>query len=118
MGCNILFSSSSGCTCELKQPKPKKCTCDNTPRIGEPVPHKFEIEWIEQLGDYCIVFVNYPNCTTFDGNKLLVFKDEKENIENRKILDPHFFKGNDSPIARFKPNEEGINMAASLIKNL
>lgn len=83
---------------------------DNT----SPNPNKFrfDILQIEAGENWDIVLVEYPDCTTFDGQKLLlvvhgtITKDMNE-------LDPHFFE--DSVIfARFKPDKKGLELARKL----
>jgi hypothetical protein len=61
-----------------------------------------------------ILKVNYPGCVTFEGNKILVFKDvDPIDLLNQKVLDPHFFQNDKiaSPIARFRPSDEGWKLA-------
>lgn len=55
--------------------------------------------------------VNYPNCTVYKGNKILVYKMSVAEIKKRTTLDPHFLEDDTSPIARFPFTYEGWNDA-------
>ena len=77
----------------------------------------FNILKIEQIGDYVIAKIHYPDCTNFYGNKICVFKDATiDQIQCLSTLDPHFSGNGFSPIARFKPTEEGYAMAVCFCK--
>ena len=52
--------------------------------------------------------VKYNGCTNFEGIKLLLFQGA---FTDTGYLDPHFDKSNASPIARFKPDKEGLLLA-------
>jgi len=53
--------------------------------------------------------VRYPDCTTFEGLKAMVFKGKvAKELLAAKEIDPHFDdKGGLSPMARFEPTEYG-----------
>lgn len=58
-----------------------------------PDPKDFKILWIEEVYDYTIVIIHYPNCTTFEGNKLLVYSGNiKKELRMKYSIDPHFTK--------------------------
>lgn len=106
MGCGFVGSSMRSASIHEKQ----KVVF----RLGNPNPENFDITRIELIGDYMVVKVNYPDCTNYEGNKIMVYKDiTVKELSSAKILDPHFFEGNGvkSPIARFEPTEEGWQMA-------
>lgn len=68
-----------------------------------------------------MVQLNYPDCTNYEGNKILLFKGVTlVELINQKYIDPHFFQSKEvrSPVARFVPTDEGWNMALSLINAL
>jgi len=82
-----------------------------------PDPENFTIsrEWF--VGNFTLVLANYPNCPSFDGDKLLVF-DGHHDFSNVTLLDPHFCEGGHlSPIARFKPTTRGIMLAVLLCRS-
>ena len=58
-----------------------------------------------------VLKVKYYGCTNFEGVKILVYRGA---FIDRKYLDPHFSIDEDSPIARFKPTAEGLQMALEL----
>lgn len=83
-----------------------------------PRPDNYEIEYSYEYGDFLILDVVYPNCTTFEGRKILVFKNVTlKDIQKQKLLDPHFSdnKKYHHPIARFEPSKEGIALAYKLV---
>jgi hypothetical protein len=84
-----------------------------------PNPHNFEVKFLHKVNGYSIMYVNYPDCTNYEGNKILVYdKGFDVNILLAvKRVDPHFFSHKDSPIARFEPTERGLKMACSFAEN-
>lgn len=52
-----------------------------------------------------VILVNYPHCTNFEGNKIIVLssKNYLHRIMKDKFLDPHFCRDN-GIIARFRPD--------------
>jgi hypothetical protein len=67
----------------------------------------------------CVVEVNYPGCTTFEGNKILVYEAELSVFSHpsgfiTSYLDPHFTDTNHLNarlIARFPANDQGLQDA-------
>ena len=90
-----------------KNPNPKRCT----------------IIQVQKINDFLLMMVNYPNCTNYEGNKILVFEGvEQDKVVCQKILhgiDPHFSDNKSfiSPVARFEPSKRGWNMACQLAQN-
>lgn len=82
--------------------------------LPNPKPDNFKIIHAKQKGDYLIAIVQYPDCTNFEGTKLMVFcgLTEKELLE-AKTLDPHFSDKTSkfSPVARFRPTLSGWDAA-------
>lgn len=80
---------------------------------NEPDPKLFKIVKSEKIGNYLIVLINYPNCTTFGGNKVCVYENvSKKDLESLKELDPHFLNTSRfSPVARFRGDEDGYKNA-------
>ena len=84
-----------------------------------PQPNNYKIVKAEEINNYLVVMINYPNCTNYEGNKILVYKDiNLLTLINQKLIDPHFSVdvGYQSPIARFVPTNEGWNMAIEFVK--
>jgi len=103
------FGSSSSFDGQVVAPK------DTMPN---PDPSNFHINKTIHIGDYIILVINYPDCTNYEGDKILVFDDAR--ILTQKIIDPHFSKNTRfaSPIARIKPTDEGLDMAIKMCKGL
>jgi hypothetical protein len=80
-----------------------------------PNPRDFEILWVLETDDYLLAKVRYPQCTTFDGEKLLLFKGLRtEWLYSLKVLDPHFYSESNL-VARFKPDDEGLKLAMEIL---
>ena len=58
---------------------------------------------------YLVIELQYPDCTNYEGRKILVFKASLKSLLAQKKIDPHFSENKDfiSPIARFEPTDEG-----------
>ena len=120
MGVFKMFSS--GCNCNKCEPKEsiketikskinetvKSLTSYKIVKDIDPNPHKFIIlDYIEKSGGI-LVKIQYPNCTNYEGIKILLFKDKNiKQIRALDTLDPHFLKNDSSLIARFVPTDEG-----------
>jgi hypothetical protein len=91
MGLSCRSSSSLESSCKTPNPNPKN----------------FEIKKVAFWGEYVAVMVNYPDCTNFEGNKILIFKSDIGKIKKWCSIDPHFFPSESSPIARFRPTKQG-----------
>lgn len=89
--------------------------------LPNPNPYNYVIKNDYQTGDYLIILINYPDCTNYEGNKVLVYKNvHLRDLINQGSIDPHFSnnKSKHSPIARFVPTEDGWNMAMQLVSLL
>jgi hypothetical protein len=87
---------------------------------GNPNPRKFEILRSLQAGANLVVEIRYPNCTNYEGRKVLVYKDADlvsllKQAETTGV-DPHFSARDDliTPFARLEPTEEGWQAAERL----
>ena len=77
---------------------------------GNPDPNNYKIIKSVQINDFLLLFVNYPDCTNYEGNKILLFKDTTlKRLKRQKTIDPHFSDNEKfiSPIARFAPTVKG-----------
>lgn len=88
--------------------------------LGNPDPSDYKIVKVHEQNGFTIMLINYPNCTNYEGNKILVFEAKLIDIINQKMIDPHFFDSNKqiSPIARFVPSDKGWQMALSFVRTL
>jgi len=78
---------------------------------------RFEIKRHWGMGRFVVLFVNYPNCTNYEGNKILIFENiSLKEIRSWRNLDPHFLDDGKSPIARFRPDTDGWEKAKRFIQ--
>ena len=101
--------------------RPYESPATYDPPAGNPDPAKYTVNAAEESGEFLIVKIHYPNCTNFEGNKILVFKGVNLlTLINQKLIDPHFFKDKRyaSPIARFIPTDEGWKMAQVFVAGM
>jgi hypothetical protein len=81
----------------------------------DPDPKRFSITRLRRVGNFLIVMINYPNCTTYGGDKLLVYEDMTvAELNKMREIDPHFLESKKSPVARFVPTQHGWNMAVAM----
>ena len=82
-----------------------------------PNPRNFEIIRAEEIGKL-IVMVRYPDCTNYEGLKILMFEEDVtlHDLTRQGTIDPHFSDNPNmiSPIARFAPTKEGWELAEML----
>lgn len=84
---------------------------------GNPIPTRFDVSKVAVINRWTIALVRYPDARNFEGNKILMFKgDVRELLDTASALDPHFGEKNQplNPIARFRPDDEGWNLAVKL----
>jgi hypothetical protein len=87
--------------------------------LPNPDPNNFEILKSWFAGEFVAVEIRYPDCTNYEGRKILVYKGAIEDLQKAKFLDPHFCEGEHiSPIARFEPTGLGWDMAMMLVEEL
>lgn len=82
-----------------------------------PDPERFEVMKHQQIGDFLLLMVKYPNCTNYEGKKILVYyKIDLGKMLSQRSLDPHFCNNAKvvSPVARFEPTDRGWKMAELL----
>lgn len=92
---------------------------DDTPNSQAPNPKSFKILKTKQVGLNLVVKINYPNCTNFEGNKILVYKNLSQMfIYSMKIIDPHFNNKGTSPFVRFEPTDDGWQAAIDFAKHI
>lgn len=79
-----------------------------------PDPNDWKVVKAAEMNGFLILKLNYPNCTHYEGNKILVFQGSTLiDLVNQRMIDPHFFKDSKykSPVARFEPTDNGWRMA-------
>jgi hypothetical protein len=86
---------------------------------GNPDPARYEILKSEIVYNFLVILIHYPNCTNYEGKKVLVFRDVRlADLIKQKLIDPHFSENKKyySPIARFEPTDVGWDNAISFCK--
>lgn len=90
-------------------------------RPPNPDPHNFRVLRSEEVGPYLLAEVLYPDCTNYEGRKILVYKGVSLlEVLAQGSVDPHFSNNPrfHSPIARFVPTEAGWKMARVLARTM
>jgi hypothetical protein len=85
-----------------------------------PNPTRFKILKSRKIGNFAVMFINYPNCTNYEGNKILVFEGISiKALKERSVIDPHFTDSKFEPhlVARFEPTDKGWGYAIKFCKN-
>ena len=85
-----------------------------------PNPNNWKLISFKEVNDFLILQLEYPDCTNYEGKKILVFHNTTlVELVNQKSIDPHFSNNKTfkSPIARFAPTTEGLKMALSFVQN-
>lgn len=91
----------------------KHFSSGSIPYAPNPDPYLFEVLKIKNVNNVSILLVKYNECTTFNGEKLLLLnKIYKESDQ----LDPHLLGNGHCVIARFEPNHTGWKLAISCAK--
>ena len=87
------------------------------PDPKNPDPKNFLIKLVVEFNGYFVALVEYPNCTNFEGKKIIVFRGLKNADELLKAteIDPHFTE-NSKVVARFRPTEDGWEDALRFVK--
>ena len=83
----------------------------------EPNRFRFSTTRVSTTLGYVVMYVHYPDCTTYDGYKTIVMNRAAYEDWGGKELDPHFIEGN-GIIARFPGDEAGYQMAIKFVRSL
>lgn len=99
--------------------------CPGVARVdspGNPNPDNYQLIKAHEDGEWLVVKMKYPDCTNFEGDKVLIFKNlTLLQLVNQKFIDPHFFPDDSkhkSPVARFVPTDEGWEMALLFVTTM
>ena len=113
-------SSRSNCTCGYCRMPTTPVVVNNyieAPKLPNPDPTRWSILDSMQFGNYCVLKIHYPDCTNYEGVKILVFRSTLAAIKAQKAIDPHFGETKMLyPIARFQPTSEGWEDAVEYAK--
>lgn len=105
MGMPPFFSKGSDSFTESTPPKPPN-----------PQPFRFKILATKQHGPFLLAMVRYLDATTFEGEKLLVYRAIASEFWTREKIDPHFLGVDSDPVARFPPTPDGREAAEAFIE--
>jgi len=92
-------------------------TAAATASLPNPNPANYEIVRSKEIGPFVILEIRYPDCTNYEGHKILVFDSgaSLEEMKKARWIDPHFCEDKRySPIARFVPTLRGWEMAINM----
>jgi hypothetical protein len=95
-----------------KQPKQK---------YPNPNPKNFRIIRSQDVLNHLVVEVLYPDCTNYEGHKILVYRNTSlQDLCNQSSIDPHFSNSSEhlSPFARFEPTQSGWIAAMKMCHHL
>jgi len=87
--------------------------------LPNPDPTKYTIINSHRTSDYLIICAEYHGCTNYNGRKIMVYKGiDLEDLTKQNGIDPHFSEKENyhSPIARFEPTLEGLDLAMLMIR--
>ena len=106
---------------ETEKEKNARIAFSGPRKLPNPDPANYKIVKATERDGFLIIKLHYPDCTNFEGQKILLFRGVTLiDLVNQKFIDPHFFKDKKyaSPIARFVPDDEGWEMAEKLVTAL
>ena len=118
--CGRVWSSGGGSGKMGLGPKLSGATFFGGVAQNNPDPSNWEALKAERCEGFLIVELRYPDCTNYEGKKILVFEEFTiEDLFHQRKVDPHFFQSSKkykSPIARFEPTERGWEMAKAFTR--
>lgn len=89
--------------------------------LPNPDPKNYRVLKSEQINSYLLLVIIYPDCTNYEGRKILLFKNVTlQQLFDQKLIDPHFSNNKQykSPIARFEPTENGWELGKQFVNFL
>lgn len=91
------------------------------PALPNPNPKNYEIVRYEQVNDHLAIEIRYPDCTNYEGRKVMVYRNvDLDQLRAQGAIDPHFANNPKfiSPFARFEPTDKGWYEAVCLARHL
>lgn len=86
--------------------------------VAQPDPYNFKVIKEVSFNESVLAWVNYPDATNFEGNKIILIKGLRS-VRGLTSLDPHFLKsGKFEVIARLRPTEEGWKLGMTLLQGM
>jgi hypothetical protein len=116
------LSIGSSCSYDEKRKYTVPVADSEPQKLPNPDPKKFIVNrtFVCSGNTACmVVAVNYPDCTNYEGDKILLFVGDVPNFNKVTKLDPHFCEGDHlSPFARFEPTNQGWIQAVALAERM
>ncbi len=94
------------------------CSSTGAGPAPNPDPRRWELLGVWQADKAYVLHVRYLDCTNFEGRKVMVYRGRWLGIAAGHFLDPHFTEDLSSPVARFRPDAEGWELACQLARSL
>jgi len=94
---------------------------EKTVKLPNPDPYNWVVNQSLQMGRFLLVAITYPDCTNYEGKKIMVYENATINdLKKQRTVDPHFSSNKKfhSPIARFEPTQDGWKMAQKMVELL
>ena len=89
--------------------------------MPNPDPKNFKILRYQHVNGNLVIEVKYPDCTNYEGRKIMVYKNTTVDIlKIQGSIDPHFCNNSRmrSPFLRTEPTAEGWQVALKLAESL
>lgn len=110
-----MFSKSRQATTQKSRPFASgRRSCWTSPEAEAPDPSRFRVLQEERIGQLWVAMLHYPNCSNFEGHKVIVCKGAAPS--SRSFLDPHFSEQGDI-VARFAPTPHGFALAKACARS-
>ncbi len=94
----------------------EKMRVESITKNPNPRPDNYKIQRSKVVGNFLIIDIQYPDCTNYEGRKILVFEGcTLQDLKKQKLIDPHFSENKRfiSPVARLEPTKKGWMYAES-----
>jgi len=90
------------------------------PALPNPDPRNFKFVSSLQIGQFLVIEIEYPDCTNYEGRKVMVFHSTIQDLLRQGAIDPHFSDNAEkiSPLARFEPTLRGREWAMMFAEQL
>jgi hypothetical protein len=92
---------------------PPEKTTETSSSPPLPDPRNYKIKKYLEIDNNLLIEIQYLDCTNYEGNKILLYKDiSLELLKSQVLIDPHFSENSKyrSPAARFEPTDAGWKM--------
>jgi len=121
-GSNSTYDEKCNCRCNCNCSSPRTVVQTRVEKeyvkLPNPDPSNFKIDYYVESESHFVVCIIYPDCTNYEGKKIMVYKGKITDLIKQKNIDPHFSENKKymSPIARFEPTETGLQHAIKFLQ--